>query len=239
MATSVDRPAVTLLVPVYNEEESLPGLFSAMEAAAPTLPKPLEYVFINDGSADRSLELLEAFRSAHATVKVVDLTKNFGQHAAIMAGLREAEGEVVVTLDADLQNPPSDRQDPLSRRTASWMMNKVVGTTTGHYLHDYGCMLRAYSRSVVDAVNQCPERHLFLPVLANAFGRRVTEVEVAHAERSRGQTKYSWTKLWRLNLDLLTGISTMPLHWVSFSGLAHETSSSASAMGRKRRMSMG
>lgn len=240
MPTPASPPAVTLLIPVYNEEASLPALFDALEAAAPSIESPLEYVFINDGSMDRSLEMLRAFRSRYATVKVVELTNNFGQHAAIMAGLKHADGEVVVTLDADLQNPPSevpklvakvregydvvagwrkDRHDPLTRRTASWMMNKVVGATTGHYLHDYGCMLRAYSRQLVDSINHCPERHLFLPVLANSFARRVTEVEVAHAERQAGVTKYSWGKLWRLNLDLITGISTLPLHWVSLGGL--------------------
>lgn len=240
MGTVADRPAVTLLVPVYNEEDSLPEFFKALEAAAPGLPKPLEYVFVNDGSMDRSLSMLHEFRSAHATVKVVELTGNFGQHAAIMAGFMESQGEIVVTLDADLQNPPSEihklvdkvregydvvagwrvnRHDPLTRRAASWMMNKVVGTTTGHHLHDYGCMLRAYSRQVVDCVNQCPERHLYVPVLANSFARKVAEVGVEHSEREKGQTKYSWGKLWRLNFDLVTGISTLPLHWVSFAGL--------------------
>jgi undecaprenyl-phosphate 4-deoxy-4-formamido-L-arabinose transferase len=235
-----DRPAVSLLIPVYNEEDCLPALFAALEDVAPKLPAPVEYVFVNDGSGDRSGEMLGAFQSRYAAVKVVELAVNFGQHAAIMAGLKHAEGDVVVTLDADLQNPPSEvpklvakvreghdvvagwrrhRRDPLTRRCASLMMNRIVGSATGHYLHDYGCMLRAYSRAVVDAINECPERHTFLPVLANSFARRVTEVEVGHAERQMGQTKYSWGKLWRLNLDLLTGITTLPLHWVSFGGL--------------------
>lgn len=237
---SADRPLVSLVIPVYNEQETLPELFRALEAAAPTIPGPVEYVFVDDGSRDRSLEVLKAFRSAMATVKVVELAYNAGQHAALMAGLQESEGEVVVTLDADLQNPPGEvpklvakvlegydvvagwrrsRQDPLSRRTASWVMNRVVGRVTGYYLHDYGCMMRAYSRQLVDTLNRCPERHLFLPVLANSYARRVTEVEVGHAERQFGQTKYPWSKLWRLNLDLMTGITTLPLHWVSLGGL--------------------
>lgn len=235
-----ERPVVTLLVPVYNEEETLPELLAAMEAAAPGLPEPLEFVFVDDGSKDASLRMLREFRSRYATVKVVELAHNSGQHAALMAGFKEAAGDVVVTLDADLQNPPGeaaklvdkvnegydvvagwrvDRQDPITRRTASWFMNRIVGAATGHYLHDYGCMLRAYSRRLVDTLNHCPERHLFIPVLANHFARRVTEVPVAHAERLAGESKYPWAKLWRLNVDLLTGITAFPLHWVSFGGV--------------------
>lgn len=234
------QPAVSIVIPVYNEQEVLPALFEKLEQVAPALPQPVEFVFVDDGSTDRSGELLADFRSAVASVKVVELVANAGQHAAVLAGLRAAEGDIVVTLDADLQNPPSEipklvdkvkegydvvagwrrhRHDPLLRRVASWLMNRLVSATTGRHLHDYGCMLRAYSRPVVDAIKQCPERHTFLPVLANAFARRVTEVEVSHAERQRGLTKYSWSKLWRLNLDLLTSISTLPLHWVSLGGL--------------------
>ena len=235
-----DRPAVSIVVPVYNEEAALPQLFAAMEHAGPSYPTPVEYVFVNDGSRDRSGEMLRAFRSEFATVKVVDLAVNSGQHAALMAGLEHSEGVVIVTMDADLQNLPvdipklvakvnegydvvagwrKDRHDPLTRRTASWMMNRVVGQATGHYLHDYGCMLRAYSRQVVDAMNACPERRVYLPVLANTFAKRVTEIEVGHSERMAGKTKYSWARLWRLNLDLMTGITTLPLHWVSIGGL--------------------
>ena len=178
-----DRPAVSIVVPVYNEEAALPQLFAAMEHAGPSYPTPVEYVFVNDGSRDRS-------------GKIVDLAVNSGQHAALMAGLEHSEGDVIVTMDADLQNLPvdipklvekvnegydvvagwrKDRHDPLTRRTASWMMNRVVGQATGHYLHDYGCMLRAYSRTVIDAMVACPERRVYLPVLANSFAKRVTE----------------------------------------------------------------
>jgi undecaprenyl-phosphate 4-deoxy-4-formamido-L-arabinose transferase len=235
-----ERAAVSIVAPVYNEEDCLPRLFEALEEVTTKLPQPVEYVFVDDGSRDRSLELMDKFRSQAARVKVVELVSNFGQHAAVAAGLQYAEGNVVVTMDADLQNPPSEipklvakiregydvvagwrrhRRDPLSRRVASWMLNRTVSATTGHYLHDYGCMLRAYSRQVVDAVNQCPERHTYVPLLANMFAKRVAEVEVGHAERRGGKTKYSWTKLWRLNLDLMTTLTTLPLHWVSLGGL--------------------
>ncbi len=236
-----ERPAVSIVVPVYNEEQSLPALFAALDAVASKLPGPVEYVFVDDGSEDRSPQILRDYQSPAATVKVVELTSNFGQHAAVMAGVLQAEGDVVVTLDADLQNPPAEiprlvekiaegydvvagwrksRHDPLSRRLASWLMNRVVGAATGHYLHDYGCMLRAYSRTVVDAINQCPEHHTFLPVLANSFAKRIAEVEVSHNERQKGTSKYSWTKLWRLNIDLLTSLTALPLHWVSLGGVA-------------------
>jgi undecaprenyl-phosphate 4-deoxy-4-formamido-L-arabinose transferase len=235
-----ERVAVSIVAPVYNEEDSLPRLFEALEEVARRLPQAVEYVFVDDGSNDRSLELMDKFRSQVARVKVVELVANFGQHAAVAAGLQHAEGDVVVTMDADLQNPPSEmlklvakiqegydvvagwrghRRDPLSRRVASWMLNRTVSAATGHYLHDYGCMLRAYSRQVVDAINQCPERHTYVPLLANMFAKRVAEVEVGHAERQAGKTKYSWTKLWRLNLDLMTTLTTLPLHWVSLGGL--------------------
>jgi undecaprenyl-phosphate 4-deoxy-4-formamido-L-arabinose transferase len=235
-----ERAAVSIVVPVYNEEESLPRLLEALDEVARTLPQGVEYVLVDDGSRDRSLEMMNTFHSRSAAVKVIELAANFGQHAAVMAGLEHAEGDVVVTLDADLQNPPSEipklvarvqegydvvagwrrhRRDPLSRRLASWMLNRTLGAATGHYLHDYGCMLRAYSRPVVDAINQCAERHTYLPVLANMFSKRVTEIEVGHSERQAGKTKYSWSRLWRLNLDLMTTLTTLPLHWVSLGGL--------------------
>jgi undecaprenyl-phosphate 4-deoxy-4-formamido-L-arabinose transferase len=235
------RPAVSIVIPVYNEEASLPTLFAELSALTGQFAGPVEFVLVNDGSSDRSLELLRGFACETAVVKVVDLAVNFGQHAAIMAGLGYTSGDVIVTLDADLQNPPSEvprlvakvlegydvvagwrrqRRDPISRKIASWGMNRVVGAATGHFLHDYGCMLRAYSRKVIDAVNQCPERHTYLPVLANTFARRVAEIEVGHAERQEGASKYSWSGLWRLNIDLFTGLTALPLHWVSLGGLS-------------------
>ncbi|MHB9132029.1 MAG: glycosyltransferase [Armatimonadota bacterium] len=234
------RPAVSLVIPVYNEEEGLASLFAALDAVVPELPQPVEYVLIDDGSRDRSMEIMRAYRSPVATVQVVELAANFGQHAAVLAGFEHAAGDIIVTLDADLQNPPSEipklvakvqegydavagwrrfRKDPASRKLVSWMMNRTLGRATGHYLHDYGCMLRAYSRQVIDGINRCHERQTYVPVLANGFAKRVTEVEVNHAEREIGVTKYSWGKLWRLNIDLLTSLTTVPLHWVSMGGL--------------------
>jgi len=235
-----EAPATSIVVPVYNEEACLPEFLEALERMLPWLPGRTEIVLVDDGSSDGSVELLLGFRSQTADVTVVQLTRNFGQHAAIRAGLQYASGDVVVTLDADLQNPPSEvpklvalacqghdvvagwrkrRRDVLPRRLASWAMNRVVRSATGHRLHDYGCMLRAYSRPVVDALLQCPERRTYLPVLANCFARSVAEVEVEHAARRGGESKYSWRGLLGLNRDLLMSLPGVPCGWARWTGL--------------------
>lgn len=234
-----EAAATSIVVPVYNEEACLPQFLDALERVLPWLPGGTEIILVDDGSSDGSPELLDAFRSRVASVTCVRLTRNFGQHAAIRAGLEYAGGDVIVTLDADGQNPPSEipklvalacqghdvvagwrrrRRDALSRKAASWAMNRIVGAATGHRLHDYGCMLRAYSRRVVDALLQCPERCTYLPVLANCFARSVTEVEVEHAPRRGGESKYSWAALWRLNWDLLMSLPHVSCRWAQGTG---------------------
>jgi undecaprenyl-phosphate 4-deoxy-4-formamido-L-arabinose transferase len=195
--------------------------------------RPYEVLFVDDGSRDRSLEILRSFVDAHpGKVRVLELSRNFGQHPAILAAFQRARGNVVVTLDADLQNPPEEipkllaridqgydvvggvrrhRQDSWFRRAASRMVNRVTGAITGMRLSDYGCMLRAYSRDVVNEINACEENATFIPALAQSFSRRPTEVEVAHAERAAGTSKYSLYRLVRLNFDLMTGFSVVPL----------------------------
>lgn len=167
------------------------------------------------------------------------LNRNYGQHAAIMAGFAHCRGQIVVTLDADLQNQPEDipkliaaigeghdivgtirvpRQDNLFRRVASHITNKMVQKTTGVLLHDYGCMLRAYRRHIVKAMLDCPERSTFIPVLANNFSSRVTEIPVSHRQRSTGESKYGLLKLINLQFDLLTSMTTFPLRMLSVVG---------------------
>jgi undecaprenyl-phosphate 4-deoxy-4-formamido-L-arabinose transferase len=187
---------------------------------------------VDDGSRDRSLEILKGFAETYPAVRVLELSRNFGQHPAILAAFQRARGSVVVTLDADLQNPPEEipkllaridegydvvggirrqRRDSWFRRAASRLVNRVTGVITGMHLTDYGCMLRAYARDVVDEINACEENATFIPALAQSFSRRPTEVEVAHAERLAGTSKYSLYRLVRLNFDLMTGFSVVPL----------------------------
>ena len=232
---------VSVVIPVFNEEESLPGLFERLFPVMEGLGKSWEVVFVNDGSRDRSLALLLGEVDRHpGSVRVVDFNGNFGQHMAIMAGFSVSRGGAVVTMDADLQNPPeeiprllermdaghdvvgtirSTRKDPLFRKFASKVVNRITNRITGLNLHDYGCMLRAYSRRVVDLINRCPESTTFIPALAQKFALNPTEIEVGHSERELGTSKYGLFRLIRLNFDLMTGFSLVPLQAVTMLGL--------------------
>jgi hypothetical protein len=195
--------------------------------------RPYELVFVDDGSRDGSLEILkEAARSRPDRIRVLELARNFGQHQALLAAFQHVDGDVVVTLDADLQNPPEEipklldkfvqgfdvvggvrqgRQDTLFRRMASGAVNRVTAVITRMKLTDFGCMLRAYSRDVVEEINRCHEASTFIPALAQSFARRPAEVPVAHAPRRHGTSAYSLYRLIRLNFDLMTGFSLVPL----------------------------
>ncbi|MGH9443795.1 MAG: glycosyltransferase [Thermoanaerobaculia bacterium] len=223
----------SVVIPIYNEEENLPLLLSRLIPVLDSTGRRFEILFVDDGSRDGSLPLLKAFaREQAGRVRVLELARNFGQHPAILAAFQQSRGDVVVTLDADLQNPPEEipkllakmdegydvvggirrnRHDSFFRRIASRMVNRVTGAITGMKLSDYGCMLRAYSREVVEEINSCEENATFIPALAQSFSRRPTEVEVAHAERAAGASKYSLYRLVRLNFDLMTGFSVVPL----------------------------
>ncbi len=232
---------LSIVAPVYNEEASLRELVSRCLAVGAQLDVGFELVLVDDGSKDQSAAIIAEESGRHPdTVIGVLLPRNVGQHAALMAGLAESRGDVVVTIDADLQNPPEeipkllslsrqgfdvvgsvriDRQDSLFRRLMSGMINTAVRRSTGVAMHDYGCMLRAYDRSVVDMLLQCRERSTFIPILANSFAARTTEVEVAHARREAGESKYSLWKLINLQFDLLTTMTTAPLRLLSVIGV--------------------
>jgi undecaprenyl-phosphate 4-deoxy-4-formamido-L-arabinose transferase len=226
------HPEVSIVIPVYNEQENLPALLPRLLPVLDGTKRPYEVIFVDDGSRDRSLEILKGFAETYPAIRVLELSRNFGQHPAILAAFQRARGKVVVTLDADLQNPPEEipkllaridegydvvggirrqRRDSWFRRAASRLVNRVTGLITGMHLSDYGCMLRAYARDVVNEINACEENATFVPALAQSFSRRPTEVEVAHAERSAGTSKYSLYRLVRLNFDLMTGFSVVPL----------------------------
>jgi undecaprenyl-phosphate 4-deoxy-4-formamido-L-arabinose transferase len=235
------NPRVSVVVPVYNEEAVLPALFARLYPALDALGASYEVIFVNDGSVDRSPALLRGqFELRPDVTRVILFNGNFGQHLAIMAGFEASRGARVVTLDADLQNPPeeiakllakmdegydyvgtvrSKRQDTAFRRVASRMMNALRERITRIRMTDQGCMLRAYSRRIVDTVNGCRESNTFIPALAYTFAERPTEIEVAHEERAAGDSKYSLYSLVRLNFDLVTGFSVMPLQLFSLSGI--------------------
>ena len=234
-------PKLSVVIPVYNEEAVLPALFARLYRALDALGASYEVIFINDGSVDRSAALLrEQFQRRPDATRVILFGGNYGQHMAIVAGFEHSRGERVVTLDADLQNPPEEiakllakmdegydyvggvryeRQDTPFRRNASRMMNAVRERITRIRMTDQGCMLRAYSRDIVAAINSCREVNTFIPALAYTFAQRPAEIEVAHEERAAGQSKYSLYDLVRLNFDLVTGFSVMPLQLFSLSGI--------------------
>jgi len=240
--TNVDplNSLVSVVVPVYNEEVNLTPFLKRLNAVLDTLSVPSEIILIDDGSRDSSPKMIaEAAERDGSRVRGVILNRNYGQHAAILAGFSVVRGGVVVTIDADLQNPPEEiprlleevnkgfevvgsvrrnRQDPLSRKVASALVNWVARASTGVTMRDYGCMLRAYTRNVVDAMVNCPEHSTFIPLLANTLSSRVSEIEVAHDGRAGGESKYNLWKLINLQFDLLTSITTLPLRLLSVFG---------------------
>jgi len=232
---------LSVVIPVYNEEQGLAALFARLYPALDALHIPYEIVFVNDGSRDRSAALLrEQFQQRPDVTRVILFNGNFGQHMAIMAGFEKVRGRRIVTLDADLQNPPEEigrliakmdegydyvgsirrmRQDSAFRRHASKAMNLVRERITHIRMTDQGCMLRAYSREIVDAINSCLELNTYVPALAYTFAQRPTEIEVAHEERVAGESKYSLYQLIRLNFDLMTAFSLVPLQMYSLAGM--------------------
>jgi undecaprenyl-phosphate 4-deoxy-4-formamido-L-arabinose transferase len=238
-------PQLSIVIPVYNEQEGLQALFDRLYPAMDQLQTKLnlryEIIFVNDGSKDRSAGMLAAqFDLRPDTTRVVLFQNNFGQHMAIMAGFEYARGESIITLDADLQNPPeeiallaaelikghdyvgtirSNRQDSWFRKTASRAMNHLRQRITRITMTDQGCMLRGYSRRIVHLVRQCNESNTFIPALAYTFAANPTEIHVKHEERFAGESKYSLYQLIRLNFDLVTGFSVMPLQLFSIFGM--------------------
>jgi undecaprenyl-phosphate 4-deoxy-4-formamido-L-arabinose transferase len=237
----VTKPYLSIVIPVYNEAENLEALFTRLTAVLDRLGRTYEIVFTNDGSRDNSLALLRDFhRHRPQQVRVIDFNGNFGQHMAIMAAFERARGETIVTLDADLQNPPEeipklvaaidaghdvvgsyrkDRQDTLFRRAASKLLNFIRERITGIRMRDQGCMLRAYRRHIVEQIIASGETSTFIPALAMSYAAAPTEVEVVHAARAAGASKYRLYDLIRLNFDLMTGFSIVPLQLFTLFGI--------------------
>ena len=237
----VNLPQVSIVVPVYNEESNLPELIQRTGKVCETLGVPYEMILVDDGSSDASMQMiLDAAEKSAGKIVGVILSANFGQHAAVTAGLEVSRGKYVITMDADLQNPPEEiprvlaklqegydvvgtirenRHDTFFRRYASKLVNRMTRSLgKGKNMTDYGCMLRGYGRSVVNAILQCREHGKFIPLLAMSFARRVTEIPVSHAGRTGGKSKYNCWKLIALQYDLLTGVSVLPLRFLTFVG---------------------
>ncbi|KAB2936366.1 MAG: glycosyltransferase [Candidatus Contendobacter sp.] len=245
----MNDPQLSVIIPVYNEQETLPALFARLYPALDALGVSYEVLFVNDGSRDRSAVLLkDQFLARPDVTRVILFNANHGQHLAIMAGFEYCRGERVVTLDADLQNPPEEigkllvamdqghdyvgsiretREDRWWRHVASRLMNRLRERITHIKMTDQGCMLRAYSQSIVKAIVATREVSTYIPALAYTFAAHPTEVVVAHAERAAGQSKYPLYKLIRLNFDLVTGFSLAPLQMFSLVGIALSLASAA------------
>lgn len=231
---------LSIVIPVYNEEESLLHLREAIHAALKGLPRSWEVIYVNDGSRDRSMDVLERLAAEDpARVCVVEFRRNFGQTTAIAAGIDHARGEVILFLDADLQNDPADipavlakldegydvvsgwrkdREDnALTRNLPSRLANWLISNVTGVHLHDYGCTLKAYRREVITGFRLYGEMHRFIPVYANAVGAKIYEMPVRHHARKFGKSKYGLERTIKVILDLiavqfLTRYSAKPIY---------------------------
>ncbi len=238
---------VSIVIPFLNEEPNLKPLCEEIKGAMDTTDKSYEVLFIDDGSTDGGVKVLEDFRSEMPQIKVVSFRRNFGQTAAMVAGLDYAEGDIVVTLDADRQNDPADipkmvakieegydmacgwrfdRQDTyLSRKLPSMLANRLISKITDVSLHDYGCTLKAMRKELAKRVTLYGEMHRFIPAVASGVGAKIAEVKVNHRARTAGESKYGISRTFRVVLDLITvkfllRYHARPLHFFGMPGLA-------------------
>jgi glycosyltransferase involved in cell wall biosynthesis len=228
---------VSIVIPLYNEKENIEPLYKALKSVMDAEGKDYELLFVDDGSTDRTLQLLKQIAQRDVKVRVLSFRRNFGQTAAFAAGFDHAKGDVIVTIDGDLQNDPNDipkmlsligeydivsgwrrnRKDSfLKRKLPSMIANWLISRVTGVKLHDYGCSLKAYKADVVKNINLYGEMHRFIPAVASWYGVRITEVETTHQPRYRGKSKYGISRILRVILDLITvkflqSFSTKPL----------------------------
>lgn len=241
MSIPSKHPYLSIVIPIYNEAENLRLLYQRVTDALDNYGKSYEIIFINDGSKDNSYAILMELQQLRPSqIRVINFNGNFGQHMAIVAGFEKVRGDIAITLDADLQNPPEEipklvaqieaghdyvggvrqaRQDSSFRRHASKLNNYIRARVTGIVMTDQGCMLRAYKKEIVDAIAHNKESTVFIPALAYSYAINPTEVEVEHSARAAGESKYSLYKLLRLNFDLMTGFSLVPLQIFTLFGM--------------------
>ncbi|MFT7618603.1 MAG: glycosyltransferase involved in cell wall biosynthesis [Planctomycetota bacterium] len=236
---------VSIIIPVFNEEEAIPNLEEELSSVMQTLPENCEVVFVDDGSTDRSFELLSQIVKRRVWAKVVRLKTNFGQTQAMAAGIDESQGDILVCMDADLQNDPrdiprlldkmemgydivsgwrADRKDKfLSRRLPSVCANRLIGALTGVRIHDYGCSLKAYDARIMKSLHLYSDMHRFLPAIAWKCGARVTEIKVNHRPRIYGTSKYGLSRVFKVFFDLfvikmIVDFSSRPAHYFGLIG---------------------
>jgi undecaprenyl-phosphate 4-deoxy-4-formamido-L-arabinose transferase len=235
-------PYVSIVIPVYNEAQTLPIMFRRLIPVMDAYGKPYEVIFVNDGSKDASQEVLaDLFRQRPDVIRAFQFVRNCGQHPAILCGFAHVRGEVAVTLDCDLQNPPEDipkmldliaqghdvvggyrgdRQDLAWRRAVSRVSNVVRAKITNINMRDHGCMLRAYRRDIIDQIVEIGEATPFITALSQSLAANPAEIEVRHEERAAGESNYTLYKLIRYNFDLVTGFSLVPLQLFTITGMA-------------------
>jgi undecaprenyl-phosphate 4-deoxy-4-formamido-L-arabinose transferase len=231
---------ISVVIPAYNEEANLPRLMERLRPVMQQMGENYEIILVDDGSRDGTLPILKSFL-VYPEVRVVELTRNYGQHAAIFSGFSIVRGDIVVTLDADLQNPPEEipnlvrvmqeggydvvgtirkeRKDSVFRTLPSRLINVVTRKITKVSMSDWGCMLRAYRKNIVDRMVSCHEHSTFIPALATYFSKKVTEIEVIHEARHAGDSHYSMRKLINLQFDLVSSFSDFPLKFIMYAGL--------------------
>ncbi|MCW5205699.1 glycosyltransferase family 2 protein [Desulfobulbus sp. F5] len=237
---------LSVVIPIYNEEENINPLYEELKGVLKTLEHDHEIVFVDDGSSDTSLELLEKIQQKDSKVVVVSFRRNFGQTAAMSAGFAYASGDVIATMDGDMQNDPHDlpnflakmnedydlvsgwrykRQDPfLNRRLPSMIANKIISTVTGVHLHDYGCTLKTFRKEITQGIHLYGEMHRFIPAIASGVGGRITEIKANHRPRRFGTSKYGISRTLRVVLDLMTvkfllSYATRPIHVFGMLGM--------------------
>jgi len=232
---------LSILVPVYNEQDNLPELLSRLLKVARSMNRSFEIILIDDGSSDDSVKIIKEAVKKNEEIKLIRFNRNYGQHSALFAGFAQAQGNTVVTLDADLQNPPEEipkliakidegyevaggyrenRQDSIFRKIPSFFVAKMTSKFIKVNLKDYGCMLRAYKSDLVKEMVAGGEAAVYIPALANSLASSVAEVPVKHHAREKGKSKYSLLRLLHLNFDLMTGFSLLPIQLVGLSGVA-------------------
>ena len=231
---------ISLVIPVYNEEANLSHLLERLRRVMQKMGKSYEIIFVDDGSRDNTLSILKGFLT-YPEVRIVELTRNYGQHAAIFSGFSVVRGDIVITLDADLQNPPEEipnlvkvmeegnydvvgtnrkeRKDSFFSTFPSRIINVVARKITKVNMSDWGCMLRAYRRNIVERMVNCHEHSTFIPALATYFAKKVTEIEVVHETRYGGESHYSLRKLINLQFDLVSSFSDFPLKFIMYAGI--------------------
>jgi len=216
---------VSVLIPIYNEEGNLPLLYDKLDSALKKMGRAYEIIFVDDGSSDGSLEILLDLREKNPNVKIISFSRNFGQTAALSAGIDSSKGDIIIPMDGDLQNDPEDilpllqkieegndvvsgwrkgRKDPfLTRRLPSIIANKIISWIGGVHLHDYGCTLKAYKRDILKNIKLYGEMHRFIPIYAQWIGARVSEIPVRHFPRGSGASKYGMSRVFKVILDLM------------------------------------